>query len=405
MNQDDIDKKFDDYRSNGLIEFITFHPSYSYEDFVEGYKPEINDKGEMVYSVKPGIFKEMCRRALESAFDPVSDSKNNIYDIFAKYKNKYIEAKFDLTSKKVIFNGVSRSPSYAALDAINTISPEIENQPNGWIFWKIKQGENEFTLKEYFENQINTKKDVFVRYSKLNLKEKQDLWSKGDVIPRYVLIIDEINRGDISKIFGELITLIEDDKRLGAKNELIVKLPYSSHESTDEFQNDVFGVPKNLYIVATMNTADRSLALIDIALRRRFEFSEMKPRFNDLRNKPDDYGCVNMNAATKTLFDESITALENINIELGKNPDIGKDKKIGHAYLCGVETEQDILNKWKTKILPLLEEYYFFDLDQLQIISDKRYTRSDGWQINDNEDVRGIIKQFVKKIDLKEGDT
>ena len=147
MNQDDIDKKFDDYRSNGLIEFITFHPSYSYEDFVEGYKPEINDKGEMVYSVKPGIFKEMCRRALESAFDPVSDSKNNIYDIFAKYKNKYIEAKFDLTSKKVIFNGVSRSPSYAALDAINTISPEIENQPNGWIFWKIKQGENEFTLK------------------------------------------------------------------------------------------------------------------------------------------------------------------------------------------------------------------------------------------------------------------
>jgi len=289
----DLDNEYATLYNEGRIKFITFHPSYSYEDFIEGIRPVIDKNIDIVkFELKNGIFKELCLTALKE------------YD---------------------------------------------EN--NKLINW------------ENYENDIKTKID---KNAKSNRNDKS--------IKKYVLIIDEINRGDISKIFGELITLIEEDKRIGGDNQITVQLPYSE---------DNFGIPPNLYIVGTMNTADRSLALLDIALRRRFDFIEMVPDFQQLKKDPIAFGIsIEMN-----LLEPSITALEKINKYLGENPDIGKDKKIGHAYFCNIDNESKINNIWKNKILPLMEEYYFFDKEALEKISGGNYSLSSGWKFNQIEQI------------------
>ena len=179
---------------------------------------------------------------------------------------------------------------------------------------------------------------------------------------------------------GELITLIEKDKRLGEDFELPSRLPYSGH---------LFYIPTNLYVIGTMNTADRSLALIDVALRRRFDFEEMPPLLDDLKKNPVKFksnvgGC-------KELFEKSIEALKKLNNVLGNNPDIGKDKKIGHAFLCNIKNEEEIFSAWENKILPLLEEYYYFDKNELQKLSGEIYTASNGWD-------RNRINEFIDKL-------
>jgi len=211
------------------FEFVTFHQSYGYEEFVEGLRPITNDVGEISYEVKPGIFKRICKRA--------------------------------------------------------------ESDPDN----------------------------------------------------RYAIVIDEINRGNISKIFGELISLIEVDKRIGTKNALTVTLPYSENS---------FSVPSNLDIIGSMNTADRSLTHIDVALRRRFEFKELRT----------DYTLLSSN-------------IEGINIQrmlfaINKRIELLLDREhiLGHALLMKASSIDDLAKQFKTAILPLLEEYFFDDLEKISII-------------------------------------
>jgi 5-methylcytosine-specific restriction endonuclease McrBC GTP-binding regulatory subunit McrB len=167
--------------------------------------------------------------------------------------------------------------------------------------------------------------------------------AKEDPKHNYVMIIDEINRGNISKIFGELITLIEDNKRLGETEEIIVTLPYSGDE---------FGVPSNVYIVGTMNSTDKSIALVDIALRRRFKFEKILP----------DYSLIH-NASARSLLEklnENICALKN------------SDFVIGHSYFMRIpdtdENNEKLKEVFINQVLPLLEEYFFNDWEALATI-------------------------------------
>ncbi len=167
--------------------------------------------------------------------------------------------------------------------------------------------------------------------------------ASGSPNERHVLIIDEINRGNIAKIFGELITLIEPSKRLGGEDRTEVKLPYSG---------DPFGVPSNLYLVGTMNTADRGIALLDTALRRRFDFIEKMP---DLRHVDTNMEGVDGQAMLKAMNERITVRLD-------------REHQIGHTYLIGIETLEDLAEAFQRRIMPLLQEYFYDDWTKIRSV-------------------------------------
>ena len=205
--------------------------------------------------------------------------------------------------------------------------------------------------------------------------------SRRPDVPSCLLLIDEINRGDISKILGELITLLEEDNRLGQKNELVVKLPCTE---------DLFGVPPNVYIIGTMNTADRSIALIDVALRRRFGFIELPPKLDRLKQDFD-------NLPADNILYKSIDKLEKINDYIRLDETLGKEKEVGHSFLYSVEGGDDnaVLSVWINEIFPLLEEYYYGETGKLVEYFGKSgiYNEDRSQFTRDNETVEGWLNE------------
>ena len=173
--------------------------------------------------------------------------------------------------------------------------------------------------------------------------------AKKDESQNYVMIIDEINRGNVANIFGELISLIEDDKRLGASEELHAELPYS---------HTIFGVPKNVYIIGTMNTADRSVEALDSALRRRFTFKEMMPKSELV---PEEN------------YVRNIFEIINQRIEVLKD----REHQIGHSYFMDVENEDDLKDVFYDKIIPLLQEYFYGDYEKIQLVLGEGFVKKD----------------------------
>jgi 5-methylcytosine-specific restriction protein B len=269
--------------------FVTFHPSYSYEEFIEGLRPEKDENGNIYYKVQEGIFKRACR---------------------------------------IAYNALLREA-------------EIEAE------WDSETGVPHLT-----DEQIQSVQDIV------------------DLVPVY-FVIDEINRGDISRIFGELITLIEADKRLFSDTKIPCILPYSKQE---------FGIPPNLYIIGTMNTADRSISLMDIALRRRFGFCELIPDYPSLED------CLLKEEKIDPIVKEhrqlAINVLKAINYRLQEKYD--RDHQIGHSYFIKLseqkkldETDAALENIWKYEILPLLQEYFFDSSDKLlYVLNDRFYSVS-----------------------------
>ncbi|MET3682929.1 5-methylcytosine-specific restriction protein B [Alkalibacillus flavidus] len=203
--------------------------------------------------------------------------------------------------------------------------------------------------------------------------------AKQEPYKDFAVFIDEINRGNISEIFGELITLLEDDKRIGEENELFITLPYSKEK---------FGVPNNLRVIGSMNTADRSIALIDIALRRRFQFESLYCNYNILKNTLNRKGvdAENINGVN------IIKLLGYINKRIEVLMD-DKNYAIGHAFFINIRNLEDVIEVMKNKVIPLLEEYFHDDKEKIQ------YTLND---LDENGDLK---ESAIFKHNLLEAET
>lgn len=396
----ELKTEFDKLKQQGQIEFVTFHQSYSYEEFVEGIKPDLENGKELRYKLQNGIFKTICNNAKElletkvkynfnkdnisvykilipdeSLFaycienDCVAINWGNDIDISNCDSQEEIIAKIpeDFESRKQCISQLNLFKLWIDNDlksgkdvivvipgSMNTIkgiakitgdyfyNSDIENghqqRKVDWIRKNINISSDNIynskfvspTITGMFNDKINW--DTF-----LNLINNKNNSKSSNA----VLVIDEINRGDISKIFGELITLIEEDKRIGKEHQITVTLPYS---------RETFGVPNNLYIIGTMNTADRSIALLDTALRRRFDFEEMMPKPELLRGK--DIEDVDLEQL-----------LTKINDRIKNEYD--RDHQIGHSYLMGVKNKEQLERAYKNRILPLLNEYFYNDIDSV----------------------------------------
>jgi 5-methylcytosine-specific restriction protein B len=356
--------------SNGKnnSEFTTFHQSYSYEDFIEGYRPKNDENGNINYEVEDGIFKKMCILAIGEALKNKENDGNIISNIDFDTLIEKFKEKHPIGSKLKTKNGKHFEISNYGSNAID-IKPLNGGQEYTLLIKKLEEFYNDqdvtrpsdikYTNPTYYysiskelrhiDNGLNNNtKNENLTYEEIKQKVihaiKNKELTKEDFknAPKYYLIIDEINRGNISNVLGELITLLEKDKRLGEENEIITTLPYSKES---------FAVPPNLYIIGTMNTADRSIALLDIALRRRFGFMEIEPDYKALQDKNIE----GINLA------KLLEALNKKIVEL-----IDKDHRIGHSYFLNVKDIEDLRFVWRYEIIPLLEEYFYGDFEGLK---------------------------------------
>lgn len=326
------------------IEFITFHQNYSYEDFIQGLRPDTELSGELSFFKSDGVFKRIADRALKNlkeSKNPESAKKEfeEVFNALTKPLNegdvdelviKMKQTSFYITEigEKSIEFRKNQGDSKHTL-SINTLRKMYENGANDLILGG---------LQPYYNPILNL----------LLQNGKQDTESIAE--QNYVIIIDEINRANISRVFGELITLIEKDKRFGGAIPLTATLP----------SGEKFIVPSNLYIIGTMNTADKSIALLDIALRRRFEFVAMYPKYV-LENSDLE---INDTEILKKLNKEIISRK-------------GYDFTIGHSYFMGAD--YNLKNTIDTKVIPLLLEYFMNDFEEVKKILQAVGLVIDGW--------------------------
>ena len=414
------------------VEFVTFHQSMTYEDFVEGKQPVTGpDGGEASIGFRletfPGIFRRIARRAETSlsqsagpnaisvegrqVFKTSIGEAANPEDAYLfeeaisqgymllgfedidwtaeKYSSREAiieacrergdrEGELNAQSGRVQMPFIFRnwvkpgdlvivSKGNGLFRAIGEVSGgyEFHPRPEGgyahrravrWL-WVDREG---VSVSEIYQRKFSQRTIYLLTKEELNIpalerymnsqKESGQSTKSPD---HFVLIIDEINRANISKVFGELITLLEPDKRLGQPNELKVRLPYSEDE---------FGVPANLHIVGTMNTADRSIALLDTALRRRFEFLEMMPEPEVLNDTARHTG-IDLPRLLRVL-NERIEYL------------FDREHQVGHAYFIGCKNRADVDARMRHRVIPLLAEYFYEDWAKVAaVLGDSEGTR------------------------------
>ncbi|CAA0096409.1 5-methylcytosine-specific restriction enzyme B [BD1-7 clade bacterium] len=413
-------KLYDDYVTRERIRFCTFHQSFSYEDFVEGLRADSDDEGTVSYEVKSGIFKDICEKAKSEKFKGIEylTPGARVWKVSlegagpgavktACFDRGEIRIGWgdmgDLSDYDAVFGGDSNRLKGLGMNAIACLEAishdmsvgdivvsicsktnieavgivkgkyfydekgcadrrDYQNAlPIDWIIRNINvslthlNGGKSFTLKTLYELKRISASSLFEHLENSNVTVPKRSVERSEAPDNYVLIVDEINRGNLSSIFGELITLIEPSKRGGNPEAVEVTLPYSG---------SVFSVPKNLHIVGTMNTADRSLALVDTALRRRFDFVEMMPDYAVLKKRVVrgiDLALLlqTMNNRIEYLYDREHT--------------------LGHAFFMPVVNVLDdvgdenvafdvLRSVFKNKILPLLQEYFYDDWQRIALV-------------------------------------
>lgn len=398
-NYTEVIDRYNKYKEDGLIEFTTFHQSYGYEEFIEGIKPVIHsdeeDETDIQYEVVPGLFKKFCDIAgkpilRKEKCDIGINESPTIWKISLEgsgenstrtecMKNEHIRIGYDEYGREItnLFKGVAGRHilnyfindmsigdivmscyDCNTVDAIGVVTGEYEwhdEYPEykrlrkvNWIVKGIKENIIKINNGSRLSNptvyklrmDLSDVMEIIEKYSKntIEVEEKKK---------NHVFIIDEINRGNISKIFGELITLIEPTKRIGQTEGQKVRLPYSQK---------LFGVPNNVYLIGTMNTADRSIATIDTALRRRFNFKEMLPDEEVLDG----------------IYVEDVS-IKDIFIKINKRITVLFDREhtLGHAYflpLKGAPTIETLADIFENSIIPLLQEYFYEDYEKIRMV-------------------------------------
>ena len=400
----DVLLRYQQYRKQNRIAFTTFHQSYSYEEFIEGIRPvspednELEASGSIQYKIMPGIFRQFCARAeapasTGSSNAPTLNSSSTIWKVSLGgtgdnsirsecLANDHIrigwddygpditdETDFSVSGGRIVLNTfinrmqigdvVLSCYSATTIDAIGIVTGEYEwhSEYNTMrrlrkVHW-LASGIRENILD--LNGGITMTLSSVYRLSNISPENVADLLQKykhtENLAPvqkqNYVFIIDEINRGNISRIFGELITLIEPAKRIGRAEGIKALLPYS---------RTLFGIPDNVYLIGTMNTADRSIAALDAALRRRFQFREILPDARVLSGiMVEDVSISEL----LTRMNRRIAALYD------------REHMIGHAYfmpLAADPTIETLSSIFENNIIPLLQEYFYEDYGKIRLV-------------------------------------
>lgn len=392
-------ERYNNYKNEELIEFITFHQSYGYEEFIEGIKPvmdnEENEQSNIRYTIDDGVFKAFCNKAgrpviKQQKFDVGLNNEPTIWKVSLEgtgnnstrrecLDNNHIRIGSDhcgedasqiidtqeygysvlnrFINEMTIGDIVISCYTASTIDAIGVVTGECEWHPEYDSFKRLRTVK--WLVKDIREDivSINNGKRLAnpaVHRVNISLNDIMDIVKKlapntieTEKKSNHVFIIDEINRGNISKIFGELITLIEPTKRTGQAEGMKVKLPYSAKP---------FGVPDNVYILGTMNTADRSIAMLDTALRRRFRFKEIMPN-------PDVLNGINIEGISIS------DMLTRINKRISVLYD--REHTIGHAYFIPLKdnpTIEQLAEIFENAIIPLLQEYFYEDYEKIRMV-------------------------------------
>lgn len=343
-NREALKQRFDAFVTAGDVRFVTFHQSFSYEDFVEGLRADTDENGHLRYTVVPGVFKSLCRQIVAGyrAF--------KAGDQFGKYRVSYASAdvvEIEKPNGKKVEFGMNVLNGLAS----HVVAGDIAIQDIRDKSWDSKLEGSAFDpfIVNGYQNLIPAMVEHIIGDAPASLFGP-DRQAAQDAPT--VLIIDEINRGNVSRIFGEIITLIEPSKRAGAAEALEVVLPYSK---------DRFSVPATMHIIGTMNTADRSLASMDIALRRRFTFIEVPPNPQLLEEVEVE----------SIAIDELLSMMNARIVAL-----LDRDHSLGHAYFMPLQHDPSLERLeciFKQQILPLLQEYFFDDWQRIQwVLNDQR---------------------------------
>ena len=334
QDRETVKKEFDRLVAEGQIVFTTFHQSMAYEDFIEGIKPK-TVSNTVHYEIEEGLFKVVCQKARtkNGNFDYVIEAfKKDVSEIDGKPP---LTINAPNSSFDVVYRGTN----------VFYIQPHNSSKDNPWYPVNISNIQIAFDTNNYDKlyNPTYIKGILGHLISNYKLVNGENQNNKN-----YVLIIDEINRGNVSQVFGELITLIEESKRLGKDEAIEVILPYSKEK---------FGVPANLYIIGTMNTADRSVEALDTALRRRFSFIEMMPNIK----------IVDSLSFTDTYDRKGIMQKINQRIEVL----LDRNYTLGHSYFI----KEDFKNSFENEIIPLLQEYFYNDYGKIGLVLGKGFVR------------------------------
>ena len=350
-------KRYDSLLGDQIF-FTTFHQSLDYEDFVEGLKPHVQTDADgnsigVTYEPEDGIFKRACN-AVQT--DQSKDIVECIDDYLQKIKGYQNKREIPtVTGRSSLYVWWKEGNSTVSSRSTNSTSSRGEEYtPSPLNIEKIKLQ----ALGKGCENNWQSYAQAFIEAVKIEYHATTD--------KPVVLIIDEINRGNVSKIFGELITLLESDKRSNGNHPIKVMLPYTKGE---------FGVPSNLYIIGTMNTTDRSTGTLDYALRRRFAFVTLKSQDSVIKKYYSDAGNDELGSVAVALFDDIKKFIENPKHLCG---DMSiDDLMVGHSYFMA-ESEEELQDKVEFEILPLINEYINDGI--LNVKNEEKKTAFDAWR-------------------------